>query len=150
MRGQSDLRLYTSVQRNSKGVAVPPWPSSALLHNYVEILPEIESGRTGIERFFDAATFEIWGALLHGAQLIGIPRDVTLSPRHFAEELRRQQISMMFLTTALFNQIARDVPDAFATMRQLMFGGEAVDVGAVKQIVAHGSPQRLVHVYGPN
>lgn len=143
--------IYTSGSTGTpKGVAVPHVAVNRLIFNtnYVEITSEDRIAQAS-NASFDAATFEIWGALLHGAQLIGIPRDLTLSPRRFAEELRRQQVSMMFLTTALFNQIARDVPDAFATMRQLMFGGEAVDVGAVKQIVAHGSPQRLVHVYGP-
>jgi aspartate racemase len=143
--------IYTSGSTGTpKGVAVPHRAVNRLVFNtnYVEITAEDRIAQAS-NASFDAATFEIWGALLHGAQLIGIPRDVTLSPRRFAEVLRRQKISMMFLTTALFNQIARDVPDAFATMRQLMFGGEAVDVGSVKQIIAHGSPERLVHVYGP-
>ncbi|HEV2904405.1 MAG TPA: amino acid adenylation domain-containing protein, partial [Pyrinomonadaceae bacterium] len=143
--------IYTSGSTGSpKGVAVPHRAVNRLIFNtnYVEITSEDRIAQAS-NASFDAATFEIWGALLHGAQLIGISRDVTLSPRRFAEELRRQRISMMFLTTALFNQITRDVPDAFATIRQLMFGGEAVDVGAVKQIITHGSPGRLVHVYGP-
>lgn len=143
--------IYTSGSTGTpKGVAVPHRAVNRLIFNtnYVEITPEDRIAQAS-NASFDAATFEIWGALLHGAQLIGISREVTLSPRSFAEELRRQKISMMFLTTALFNQIARDVPDAFATMRQLMFGGEAVDVGLVKQILEHGSPERLVHVYGP-
>ena len=143
--------IYTSGSTGTpKGVAVPHRAVNRLIFNtnYVEITSADRIAQAS-NASFDAATFEIWGALLHGAQLIGISRDVTLSPRRFAEELRRQEISMMFLTTALFNQIARDVPDAFATLRQLMFGGEAVDVGAVKQIIAHGPPERLVHVYGP-
>ena len=143
--------IYTSGSTGTpKGVAVPHRAVNRLIFNtnYVEITSEDRIAQAS-NASFDAATFEIWGALLHGAQLIGISRDVTLSPRRFAEELRRQEISIMFLTTALFNQIARDVPTAFATMRQLMFGGEAVDVGAVKQIIAHGAPERLVHVYGP-
>src|SRR5207248_7006480 len=66
---------------------------------------------------FDAATFEVWGALLHGAQLIGITRDVALSPREFAAQLRKHRIDVLFLTTALFNQMARDVPGAFRSLR---------------------------------
>lgn len=143
--------IYTSGSTGTpKGVAVPHRAVNRLIFNtnYVEIASDDRIAQAS-NASFDAATFEIWGALLHGAQLIGIDRDVTLSPRRFAQEIRRQRISVMFLTTALFNQIARDVPDAFATMRQLMFGGEAVDPACVRAILANGSPRRLVHVYGP-
>ncbi|HEY8204732.1 MAG TPA: amino acid adenylation domain-containing protein [Pyrinomonadaceae bacterium] len=143
--------IYTSGSTGTpKGVAVTHRAVNRLIFNtnYVEITPADRIAQAS-NASFDAATFEIWGALLHGAQLIGIPREVTLSPRRFAEAIRQRQISMMFLTTALFNQIARHVPDAFATMRQLMFGGEAVDAACVREILAHGPPQRLVHVYGP-
>ena len=34
---------------------------------------------------FDAVTFELWGALLHGACLVGISREVALSPQEFAD-----------------------------------------------------------------
>ena len=98
---------------------------------------------------FDAMTFEVWGALLSGAQLVGLPLDVILSPRDFAAEIRRQRIDTLFLTTALFNQIAAEVPEAFAPLDHLLFGGESADPSAVRQVLENGPPRRLVHVYGP-
>jgi acyl-coenzyme A synthetase/AMP-(fatty) acid ligase/acyl carrier protein len=98
---------------------------------------------------FDAATFEIWGALLHGVRLVGFSKDVVLSPKDFANQLRQQEISVLFLTTALFNQIAKQVPSAFNSVRNLLFGGEAVDPRWVKEVLKNEPPQRLLHVYGP-
>jgi amino acid adenylation domain-containing protein len=98
---------------------------------------------------FDAASFEIWGALLNGAQLVGINREVTLSPQDFAQEIQQQKISVLFLTTALFNQMAREVPNSFRSLRYLLFGGEAVDVRWVQAVLQYGAPEHLLHVYGP-
>jgi amino acid adenylation domain-containing protein len=98
---------------------------------------------------FDATTFEVWGALLSGAQLVGLPLDVILSPRDFAEEIRRQRIDTLFLTTALFNHIAYQLPEAFAPLEHLLFGGESADPSAVRQVLENGSPRRLLNVYGP-
>src|SRR5205814_42465 len=67
----------------------------------------------------------------------------------FAVEIQSKKISVMFLTTALFNQIARDAPRAFSSVRQLMFGGEACDPNWVREVLKQGPPQRLLHVYGP-
>jgi len=98
---------------------------------------------------FDAATFEIWGALLNGAALVGVPRDVVLSPRDLAAFLVERRISALFLTTALFNQVAQQAPEAFGLLRHVLFGGEAVDPGAVRRVLRAGPPARLLHVYGP-
>ncbi|MFL9458798.1 amino acid adenylation domain-containing protein [Tolypothrix bouteillei VB521301_2] len=98
---------------------------------------------------FDAATFEIWGALLHGARLFGVSKELVLSPRDFAASIREQGITVLFLTTALFNQIAQAVPNAFNPLRYLLFGGEAVEPQWVQQVLQNGGPQRLLHVYGP-
>ncbi len=98
---------------------------------------------------FDAATFEIWGALLHGACLIGISRDISLSLQDLARYIEQRQVSTLFVTTALFNQIARTVPTLFRTVGTVMFGGEAVDPQWVRTILQQGAPQRLLHVYGP-
>jgi amino acid adenylation domain-containing protein len=98
---------------------------------------------------FDAATFEIWGALLHGATLVVIPKEILISPGHLAEQIRELGISVMFLPTALFNQVAGEVPGAFSSLRYLLFGGEAVDPRSVREVLKSDPPQRLLHMYGP-
>ncbi|MEM9154354.1 MAG: amino acid adenylation domain-containing protein [Cyanobacteria bacterium P01_F01_bin.33] len=98
---------------------------------------------------FDAATFEIWGALLHGGKLVIIPKEIFLSPQDFAVELHEQKIDALFLTTALFNQLAGTVPYAFANLKYLLFGGEAVDPKSVKKVLDLSPPEHLLHVYGP-
>ena len=84
---------------------------------------------------FDAATFEIWGALLNGAALIGIPRDILLAPKDFARKLGEERITTLFVTTALFNQMAAQVPEAFQGLSHLLFGGEMVDPSSVRLLV---------------
>jgi amino acid adenylation domain-containing protein len=98
---------------------------------------------------FDAATFEIWGALLAGARLVGVSGDEALAPAGYAERLKRQGVTAMFLTTALFNQVAAVDPTAFHSVGHLLFGGEAVDAGRVREVFGVGRPERLLHVYGP-
>jgi len=98
---------------------------------------------------FDAATFEIWGALLHGAKLVGITKEAMLSPEQLAQQLQAQKITILFVTTALFNQLVSVVPDIFKNLRTLLFGGEAVDPSWVAEVLKKGPPQRLLHVYGP-
>ncbi|MCC6490292.1 MAG: non-ribosomal peptide synthetase, partial [Candidatus Hydrogenedentes bacterium] len=98
---------------------------------------------------FDAATFEIWGALLNGAQLVGVSQDTALSPHGLSDFLRAESITALFLTTALFNQIALLRPDAFSSLRYLLFGGEACDPRCVRRVLESAPPQHLLHVYGP-
>ncbi len=143
--------IYTSGSTGKpKGVAVTHKAVNRLVcnTNYVK-LERTDKIAQASNTSFDAATFEIWGALLNGAQLIGISKDVIISPHEFALQLRQKGISVLFLTTALFQQIARDVPQAFASLRYLLFGGETVDIRWVRKVVKHGSPKQLIHVYGP-
>jgi len=98
---------------------------------------------------FDAVTFEIWGALLSGATLVGIPREVLLAPAAFRRVLREARITTLYQTTALLNLLSREEPDIFSTLRELFFGGQAVEVESVRRVLRGGRPRRLVHVYGP-
>jgi amino acid adenylation domain-containing protein len=98
---------------------------------------------------FDAATFEVWGALVNGARVVIVPRMVLLSPRAFRTMLEHAGITTLFLTTALFNQMARYAPDAFRGCRSVLFGGEAVEPRWVRAVLDAAPPARLLHVYGP-
>ena len=98
---------------------------------------------------FDAATFEIWGALLNGGALVVTPPDVLLSAAALAEHLARHRVTTLFLTTSLFNQIAQQSPAMFRGLRTMVFGGEAADAHSVRLVLENGRPQRLVNGYGP-
>ncbi|HEX8906062.1 MAG TPA: amino acid adenylation domain-containing protein, partial [Longimicrobiaceae bacterium] len=98
---------------------------------------------------FDAMVFEVWGALLSGATLVGIPREVLLSPAAMRRTLRDQGITTLYQTTPLLNQLSREEPDVFATLRELLFGGQAADPASVRRVLRSGAPGRLLHVYGP-
>ncbi len=103
--------IYTSGSTGQpKGVAVTHQAINRLVcnPNYIKFEPFNKVAQAA-NISFDAATFEIWGALLNGAELMAIDREVTLSPREFALQIRDKNIDILFLTTALFQQIARDV-----------------------------------------
>jgi amino acid adenylation domain-containing protein len=98
---------------------------------------------------FDAAVFEIWGALLNGATLVGIDRDVLLSAPRLGQALREQGITHLYQTAALFNQHVREQVDVYAGLRQLVFGAEAVGTESVRRMLRSGKPARVLHEYGP-
>jgi amino acid adenylation domain-containing protein len=98
---------------------------------------------------FDAATFEIWGALLNGCRLVGLDQEDVLDPDRLVNRIRENGVNVIFLTTALFNQVSRCRPDAFKEIRYVLFGGERVDVESVSRVLEAGRPQHLLHMYGP-
>jgi len=143
--------VYTSGSTGTpKGIGVPHRGVVRLVRNtdYLpfegdERIAQISNGS------FDAITFEVWGALLNGGTVVGFEREVILSPRELAGALGSRRVTTAFVTTALFNQVARRRPDGFGTLRHLLFGGEAVDPATVRAVLEAGAPGRLLHVYGP-
>nr|WP_318781269.1 non-ribosomal peptide synthetase [Amazonocrinis nigriterrae] len=143
--------IYTSGSTGKpKGVAVAHLAVNRLVlnTNYIQLQPHDRVAQAA-NVAFDAATFEIWGALLNGARLVGITQQVLLSPQKFATHIQQTEISVLFLTTALFNQIASFELQVFNSLRYLLFGGEAVDPKWVEQVLQNDCPQKLLHVYGP-
>ncbi|HEY0762320.1 MAG TPA: amino acid adenylation domain-containing protein [Pyrinomonadaceae bacterium] len=143
--------IYTSGSTGTpKGVCIPHRGVIRLVMNtnYAELQSSDKFAPTA-NASFDAATFEIWGSLLHGAQQIVFDREVILSPPALAAQLEESGVTVLFLVTALLNHFAGVTPQAFAKLRYVMFGGEAIDPGAVRRILEAGAPQHLLNCYGP-
>ncbi len=116
--------------------------------NYVEFGPSDVVAQVA-NPAFDAITFEVWGALLNGARLVILDSDTVLSPRLFAQALQKHGVTIMFLTASLFGVMAATTPGAFAGMRTLVVGGDAVNPDAARKVLATAPPGRLVNGYGP-
>jgi amino acid adenylation domain-containing protein len=114
----------------------------------VQLSPEDVVGQVS-NTSFDAATFEIWGALAAGAQIAGIAQKETISPLVLAEKIKETRTSVLLLTTALFNQIASDAPNSLAGLRCLLFGGEVAEPRRVARVLSVAKPEHLLHLYGP-
>src|SRR6185312_15008024 len=143
--------IYTSGSSGQpKGIGIPHQAISRLVlgTDYVQLGAEDRVAQASTVSF-DAATFEIWGPLLNGARLVLVDKDVALSPREFERVLREQEISALFLTTALFNRLAQNSGSVFQGLKHLLFGGELVDPRWVRAVLDQGAPERLLHVYGP-
>ncbi len=98
---------------------------------------------------FDAATFEVWGALVNGGVVVIVETEELLDVERLAQRIQGGEIEVLFVTTALFNQIAGVKPEAFNGLKCLLFGGEAVTPGWVRAVLSAAPPLRLLHVYGP-
>ena len=97
---------------------------------------------------FDATTIEVWGALLNGGELIGFDRDTILSPGRLATALRERRIDTMVMATPLFNQLAADDPSTFATVSQVLVGGDVMAVSQANSVaVLPGCT--VINGYGP-
>ncbi|WP_268624671.1 non-ribosomal peptide synthetase [Paenibacillus alvei] len=98
---------------------------------------------------FDGSTFDIFGALLNGAKLVLITREVVLDAGRLADTIESEKISVMFITTAYFNLLVDLRVDSLRHMRAILFGGERASVSHVRKALRHLGPGKLKHVYGP-
>ena len=140
--GPDDLAYvtYTSGSTGTpKGVTVPHRAVLRLVigANYVALGPEDRTLHLS-PISFDASTFEIWGALLHGGCCVLFPGRLPTA-RDLAPLIRSEGVTAMWLTAALFNAIVDDDPSALRGVRQVLTGGEALSVPHVRRALAHAA-----------
>ena len=97
---------------------------------------------------FDASTLEIWGALLNGGTLV-LPEDTSGSLGALGAVIRDQRITSMWLTAGLFHAMADARPGDFATLRQLLTGGDVVSPASVARVMAACPDLTIINGYGP-
>lgn len=98
---------------------------------------------------FDGSTFDIFGALLNGSTLVLVPKETLLNPLHLTELIRREEITVTFITTALFNMLVDLDVSCFKSMRKILFGGENASIKHVQRAYEILGDDRIIHVYGP-
>lgn len=144
--------IYTSGSTGTpKGVGVTHRNLTGLVthQKYVDFGPD-ETFLQLAPTSFDASAWELWGALLSGARL------VIASPSYQAIEelpavLREQRVTTLLLTPPLFHELARTRIDSFASVQQLIVGGEAMAVPVARAYAADACRRhaRFANVYGP-
>ncbi|MEV6561611.1 amino acid adenylation domain-containing protein [Nocardia sp. NPDC051756] len=100
---------------------------------------------------FDALSFEVWVPLVTGGCCVIIDDATAQTPDRLAATLRRERVDTVFTTTALFNAVVDAVPECFATVDQVLVGGEQLNVTLMRRWYrdnADASTQ-LHNVYGP-
>jgi D-alanine--poly(phosphoribitol) ligase subunit 1 len=97
---------------------------------------------------FDAATFEIWGALLRGGTCVLYP-SAHLRFSTLRQVVRDTGVSMVWLTAALFNAVIDEAPDTLDTVGTILTGGERYSHRHMTAALRRYGTGRLVHIYGP-
>ncbi|MGB5978544.1 MAG: amino acid adenylation domain-containing protein, partial [Cyclobacteriaceae bacterium] len=143
--------IYTSGSTGKpKGTLVEHRGIVRLVRNadYMTVTSDDVWGQT-VDISFDPSTLEIFGALLNGASLCLVPKDVLLEPELYSDLIRTTGISMMVLITPIFHELASIDPGMFASMRSLIIGGEALQPRHVNAVLDECPDLEIINAYGP-
>jgi len=97
---------------------------------------------------FDASIFEIWGALLNGAQL-AIPGAGLLSLDTITAAVEEYDVTTLFLTSGLFNLMIDQCPAPLRKLRYLVSGGDVMSPTHVAKAARLLESGQFISVYGP-
>ncbi|VBB05118.1 phosphopantetheine attachment site [Lucifera butyrica] len=98
---------------------------------------------------FDGSVFDIYGALLNGARLVLIDKAAVLDMPRLARIIETEQVTVFFITTALFNTLVDVNLESLKQVRKILFGGEAASPRHVKKAFTALGKGRVVNMYGP-
>jgi len=116
--------------------------------DYIKVTKNDNVALTGTISF-DASIFEIWVALLNGATLHVLDKDILLDPISLEKYLIQNDISIMLLTTSLFTKLALINPKMFEKVRYLLTGGDVFSSTAGNNIIDFCKNTNLINAYGP-
>lgn len=97
---------------------------------------------------FDASTFELWGALLHGGRCVLFPHRVP-DLGQLRAVIKREKVTTLWFTPSLFSIVLDQAPDALLPVSQLVVGGEALSVSDICRAMTLLPNAQFVNGYGP-
>ncbi|HCX2077633.1 TPA: amino acid adenylation domain-containing protein, partial [Staphylococcus aureus] len=143
--------IYTSgTTGNPKGTLIPHRGIVRLVHqnHYVPLNEETTILLSGTIAF-DAATFEIYGALLNGGKLIVAKKEQLLNPIAVEQLINENDVNTMWLTSSLFNQIASERIEVLVPLKYLLIGGEVLNAKWVDLLNQKPKHPQIINGYGP-
>ncbi|QYT00338.1 hypothetical protein H0G86_007424 [Trichoderma simmonsii] len=97
---------------------------------------------------FDAATWEIYSAILNGGTLVCIDETTVLDYGSMSETFTRENIQTALITTALFKSYAQNAPEIVTRLNVVFIGGERLDTNDLPTAL-RAMPGKIVNLYGP-
>lgn len=143
--------MYTSGSTGTpKGVMVEQRNVVRLAVNngFINLGPEMKLLMTG-SLVFDAITFEIWTTLLNGGTLYVTNEDDLLNPHILEKIIKEQNINVLFLTTALFHQLADKNLNLFSSLTYLLVGGDVLSPSYANKVIETFPSLNFLNCYGP-
>jgi amino acid adenylation domain-containing protein len=116
--------------------------------NYIEISPTDRLLQLS-NYAFDGSVFDIFGALLNGASLVMISNKAAIEVPQLTKFIEQEEITVFFITTALFNMLVDWDVTCLRNTRKILFGGEATSVPHVRKALDFLGSKRIINVYGP-
>jgi len=98
---------------------------------------------------FDASTFEIWGALLHGGKLVLATEEDLLDGERLMKRIESDSVHSMWLTAPLFNRLCNQDPSIFRSLKHLIVGGDVLSIPHVRKVMEANTDLQVVNGYGP-
>ncbi|UKZ78468.1 NRPS [Trichoderma virens FT-333] len=97
---------------------------------------------------FDAATWEIYSAILNGGKLVCIDEMTVLDYASMSEICIRENVQTALFTTAVFKEYARNAPELMASLSAVFVGGERLDPNDLPPSL-RAIAGKIIHLYGP-
>jgi amino acid adenylation domain-containing protein len=100
---------------------------------------------------FDFSVWEMYGALLYGGKLVLVPRAVARDPESFLRLLEKERVTMLNQTPSAFYNLIGAVAEkggSSLAVRTVIFGGEALSPGRLKEWHLRYPRTRLINMYG--
>jgi len=142
------IMFTSSTTGKAKGVLINHCGISRLMleNDIIKIVPS-DSILQASAISFDASSFEIWSSLLNGATLVLIKEDFEYL--NLGSYLSAYQITVLWLTTKLFESLLLMNSQIFEKIKYLIFGGEACTFSHIINAFKSLPDVTLINGYGP-
>lgn len=116
--------------------------------DYIDFGPQQTILQT-VSLAFDPSTFDIWGTLLHGGTLVQTDERTILDTAELHKVIEENKISVICITTSLFNRLVDAKPTLFKDVKYIIIGGEVISISHVSRVMEINPLLNVINGYGP-